>query len=402
MALHINNSSTLYNNKIIVPDAFKAPEWFFKTKEIYRNTVLKSIKDNGSLKKEVVIKLIEEIIENKFKVKYPLNKDNVAQLYSDLYKHFESEAFIWKYQLIYELGFFLSTLKPSSFSPESMILPEKFKIAKEAIKNQYENSPKKEKDIIKANKDLDKLAEEVMQYFRDNNIYAADLIDSGSKGSVDDIRKLLLGVGLSINAKGEINDVILKAHSEGLDKTQFFNYSSQGIVSLYSKSMNTAKPGYLIRQLYTIMETLNLSKDVDCGTQKYFEFKIPKASKDTNKILFNLKGRSYLDSTVGIKGLSLVPTDTKEASEKLAGKTIKLRSPLYCQSRDGICKTCYGPLAAEELQMNSSKGGSKIGQISVASLAESLVNITLKASHTGLSLDSEEVDLTKDIERYSK
>jgi DNA-directed RNA polymerase subunit beta' len=387
MAINIENSTRLYNSKIIIPNAFRPPEWFFKTKDIFRKEILESIKKNGFLDKELVRKMLNEVLENKVKIKFPLNDINVKKLYADMYDIFEDDVFIWKYQLIYEIGFFLSTLKPSSFSPESMILPEEFKKEKERIRLQYENSPKKEKDIIKANKELDNLAEKVMEYFRKNNISVADLIDSGSKGSVDDIRKLLLGVGLSINAKGEINDVILKAHSEGLDKTQFFNYSSQGIVSLYSKSMNTAKPGYLIRQLYTIMETLNLSKLNDCGTKKYFEFKIPKG-KDGKKILFNLKGR-VLDTGDIID----------HEDESYLGKKVKLRSPLYCQARDGICKTCYNPKAVEELKMVP---GSKVGQMSVASLAESLVNLTLKASHVGLSLDTEEIDLTKDVELFCK
>ena len=387
MNYEIENSIQMYNGKIIIPNSFRPPEWYYKTKELFKKQILESIKVNKYLDKNLVRQLIEEVLENKIKVQYPLTKKNIGLLFTDLFKVFDNDTFIWKYQLIAELGFFLSTLKPSSFSPESMILPEIFEKEKERIKLQYENSPKKEKDIIVANKELDKLADKVMEYYKKNNIYVTDLIDSGSKGSKDDIRKLLLGVGLSINAKGEINDVILTPHSEGLDKTQFFNYSSQGVVALYSKSMNTAKPGYLIRQLYTVMESLELSKLNDCGTKKYLEFKIPKG-KDGKNMIFNLKGR-ILDN-----GNQIEADD-----ESLLGKSIKLRSPLYCQAPDGICKTCYNPLAAEELKM---KPGGKVGQIAVSSLAEVLVNITLKASHTGLSLDSEEVDLTKDIERYSK
>jgi hypothetical protein len=135
------------------------------------------------------------------------------------------------------------------------------------------------------------------------------------------------------------------------------------------------------------METLNLSKVQDCGTKRYFEFNVPKG-KDGKKIIFNLKGR-VLDN-----GNIIEPND-----ESYLGKKIKLRSALYCQARDGICKTCYNPLAAEELKMIH---GSKVGQMSVASLAESLVNLTLKASHVGLSLDTEEIDLTKDVELFCK
>jgi len=383
--LEQDSYQSMYNGKIVIPKVFIPPKSFLEFKKYYRDKILSEMKTKP-LSKETVRKIILEIVENKFEVNFPLKDKNVKQLYQDLYKHFPNDVFIWKYQLIYEFGFFLSTLKPSSFSPESMILPEEFKKEKERIKKEFENSPKLDGDIIKVNKELKDLAEKVMDYYRKNNISVADLIDSGSKGSVDDIRKLLLGVGLSINSKGEINDVILNAHSEGLKKTQFFNYSSQGIVSLYSKSRNTAKPGYLIRQLYTVLEDLELSKLTDCGTKKYLEIKIP-SGEDGKKLLRNLKGRILHDGSI------------IEDDEEFINKKIKLRSALHCQATDGICKTCYGPLAAENLNI---RPGSKIGQLSVASIAESLVNLTLKASHTGLSLDTEEVDLIKDIERYSK
>jgi len=394
--MQIHDSTSLYNGEIISPNVFKAPEWFLKNKEHYRTEILKTMKETGKVDNEQVKFLIEQMTLNKIKPKYPLNKKTIVNFYSKMYDEFGNEDFRWRYQLIYEFGFFLSTLKPSSFSPESMILPEDFRIKKEKISLKYHNSPKKEKDIILANKEIDELAEELMEYFRKNKIYAADLIDSGGKGSSDDIRKLLLGVGLSINSEGEINDVILNAHSEGLTKTQFFNYSSQGIVALYSKSMNTSKPGYLIRKLYTTMESLELSTSKDCGTKRYLKFKIH-LGEAGEKILNNLKGRIYSTSASG-SSLEQISTNLKDIKH-LLGKTIYLRSALYCQARDGICKTCYNPLAQEELQL---KDHSKIGQISVASFAESLVNITLKSSHTGLSLDAEEVNLIEDMERYSK
>jgi len=384
----------LYNGNILIPDVFAPPKWFEDTKKIIKERVLMDMKKTGKLNKNLVKDILEEIIEHKFKIKYPLNKDNVNDLFDKLYKAFGNDVFLWKYQIIYEFGFFLSTLNPSSFSPESMILPERFKKAKLEIDKEFEKSKKTEKDILKAIKKLDKLAEEVMAYFRQNNIDVVDLIDSGSKGSVDDIRKLLLGVGVSINSTGNINDFILRSHTEGLTKKQFFNYSSQAIVALYSKSQNTAKPGYLIRKLYTIMDNLELSKHKDCGTNRYFKFKIP-TGKEGEKILKNLKGR-YYKSSFSLEKLSQIPKDITDV-KNLLGKTIELRSPLYCKARDGICETCYGSLYVDELNL---KPGDPIGKLSVNSFAESLVNITLKSSHTGLKLDMDEVDLIKDFKKY--
>jgi len=282
----------------------------------------------------------------------------------------------------------LGTFIPSSFSPESIILPEEFKRKKLKIEKTFyeEEKVNKDKAIIKANKDIDKLAKELLQFYRDHDIKVHNIIDSSSRGGIDDIRKMLLSVGLSINAKKEVNDVILTSHTEGLSQTQFFNYSSQGIVALYQKSTDTAIPGYLIRKLYSIMDPVNLSKDLDCGSTKYFKFEI--ANQD---MLSRLLGRQ-------LKNGDIISEEDIEDGD-LVGKTVYLRSPLYCQSRDGICKACYGPLGVDMLEL---KPKDNIGKRSIGSIAEKLVNLTLKSAHTGLSLDQEEVNLIEDIPKFSK
>jgi len=386
-----SRDNTRYNGKILIPDAFLPPKWYEETKKEFRTKILDDYKKNGmKLDNNYVKKLLVQVLLNQtsLKIKYPLTKKTVPLLMEQMYQLFPDDEFLWRYQLVYEAGFFLSTLVPSSFSPKALTLPDQFKKKREAIivKFKVQEKLNRDKAIIQANKDLNNLTEEVAQYFRDNDIKVIDLIDSGSKGGIDDIRKLLIATGLSINSQGVINDIILNSHTDGLEQTQFFNYSSQGIVSLYAKSTETAIPGYLIRKLYTMMEPVNLSSNPDCGTTKYFHFAV-----QTEDMAKRLVGRIFKD---GSSFTQIMPEDYQD----YVGKTLLLRSPLECKAKDGICKTCFNPRYIEEMEV---KPKDKLGLKCVGSIAGTLTDLTLKASHTGLSLNRAEVDIRKDISRYT-
>jgi DNA-directed RNA polymerase subunit beta' len=212
------------------------------------------------------------------------------------------------------------------------------------------------------------------------------MLDSGAKGSADDLRKLLIAIGLSINAKGEINDVIDRSGSEGLDPTQFFNYTSQAIVSQYKKSSETAIPGYLIRQLNTIASGVVLSSETDCGSNQFLKMKIL-----DKKMLRSLSGK-MIKAGSGLRELSEKETD-------MIGRSVQMRSPLYCKAQDGICATCYNPSFVDKMNLENNAG---IGLLASTSLATFLTNLTLKAAHTGLSLDREEANIEQDIELFSE
>jgi hypothetical protein len=314
-----------------------------------------------------------------------------------MYDTYDNEEFQWRYYMLYRAGFFLSTFAASSFTPESLELPDKFRKLKEEYLEEYNqklNEVKTQEDQMRAYLWIDKkfkaLAKDVLEYFREHRdeYPIIDSFDSGAKGSPDDLRKLLIAVGLSINAKGEINDVIGRSHAEGLTPTQFFNYSSQAIVSQYKKSNETATPGYLIRQLNTVTSGIKLSNSQDCGTKRRLKFKII-----NKELLKALEGKMY--STTNSGGLKQIQGNETD----LVGTVIYLRSPLYCEAEDGICVTCYNPKYVARMQLEPGAG---IGILASTSQAGILTAMTLKSAHTGLSLDQEEVDLTEDIYNYSE
>ncbi len=377
-----------------VPAVFAEPDWVVETYNKFEKTIKDSYSQRGSIDNALVKKAIKDILlDGRISPIYPLKKENVVKLMQQMYEVFNNDEFQYRYYFIYRAGFFLSTYTADSFTPESLELPDEFKPQKAKIIKEYQmkleeakNEGDRESAILWVKNAFDDLGDDVLQYFRDHDYPLSNFLDSGAKGSPDDLRKMLVAVGLSINSKGEINDVIERSGAQGLSPTQFFNYSSQAIVSQYQKSHETSKPGYLIRQLNTITAGVQLSKMTDCGTTKYLSIKI--INKDM------LKAFSGKLRKVGI-GTTVISEKDKE----LIGKTVQIRSPLYCKAEDGICVNCYNPTFVKRMNLKDTAG---IGLLASTAQAELLTNLTLKASHTGLSLDKEAVNFLEDAFEYSE
>jgi len=375
-----------FNQEFVYPSQRVLPMWVQKRLTDFHNAISvatnKNLSDN--LLNDAIIDILEEhILHSKLKIKKALTSSEIRNLLDKLDSVTTDDEFMWFYYLLMQAGFTLSSIIPSSFQPEALTLPKEFIQEKNDLVKLYKNSEGSSDDALKFQKGITKIAEKVKKYFEDNNIHVVDLMNSGAKGNVSHIQSLLLSVGLSINSFGEINDVIDNSHVEGMSQTQFFNGSSQAIQALYAKSSETAKPGYLGRKLSTVAERIKLSKMDDCKTRRYLELKI----RDS-KMLESLNGR-YYKSKLGIELQLTLNSD-------VIGDTIQLRSPLYCKAKDGICKRCYNPLFIQKLKLTS---GDNIGLIASTGLTGSLVNLTLKKSHVGVSLDKEEIDFREEIEK---
>jgi len=115
----IEESGNTYNNRIIIPEAFLPPKWYEDQKNQFKKEVTELYQKNKKIESVKVRKLIEDIIieSNKYdiKIKYPLNSKNIKSLIQEMHKKYSNDIFLWKYAMLYEMSFFLSTFKPSSF-----------------------------------------------------------------------------------------------------------------------------------------------------------------------------------------------------------------------------------------------------------------------------------------------
>lgn len=130
-----------------------------------------------------------------------------------------------------------------------------------------------------------------------------------------------------VTGKYKINT---NSYTEGISRNAFDVLANKAMTSSYSRAVATADGGTMTKYLSVAMQNVKLGpKGSDCGTKGYILYTVDK--KRWNSILY-----CYFINDDG--SLTMI---TPELKSKLIGKTIKLRSPLYCKSQD-YCNHCVG------------------------------------------------------------
>jgi len=122
--------------------------------------------------------------------------------------------------------------------------------------------------------------------------------------------------------------------------------------------------GYLAKELSSAMQTEVLGPNgSDCGTKKGLEVTIPKKIED------------YLYRYI-IEEDKLVCL-TPDIINKYIGKTVKMRSPMYCVAKDCICSKCAGEdfykLGKTSIGLTATKVATTCSRMNMKKFHENLV-----------------------------
>jgi len=192
------------------------------------------------------------------------------------------------------------------------------------------------------------------------------MIESGARGSWDQVRQLVLSRGFISNFDGEILPHPIKSSLlEGLTQEEFF-YSTYGCrKGLLDVALNTGTSGYLSRKLIFTCANLQIHEELkDCGTTDLLPVDV--TSERKARMLVNRYALS--DDEKSLYRIS------KENYRDLVNKEIMIRSPILCQS-PMVCQTCYGDLYKK---LNSRF----IGIIAAQTLGERGTQLVLRTFHT--------------------
>ena len=333
---------------------------------------------------KIVALLNKYIVAPGFKITKRLSKPVLTEFIKDYSEKLNDQDFIWFKWLLMNAGFLLSTILSDSLDENSLILPEEFVNKRKAIIKEYEENKNNPHAKFKYVKDIETLAKEVLDWFVKEDNALGNFINSKTNGNLTHVQEILLGIGLTLNSKGEITDTVTRSLVEGLNQTDYFSNSSQAIIALFAKSNETAKPGYLGKKISNVAEKLKF-KDIDCGTK--------------GRLGINTKNKDFLKSFSGLNFSTTKNGQTKEFTlndvNSHLNKDLYFRSPYHCRaSGNYICRECYDQ---DYRRKHKIKDNDNIGLLSSTGMLGSLINLTLKKSHTGISLNLEEVDLTKDL-----
>jgi len=302
-----------------------------------------------------------------------------------------------------DLGFKYATVSGISMSIfDGEIVPERDVLVKEADEKSAEVDQSFRRGLITdrertnlmsqvwidATEKLDELTWNNLE--KDNPIKA--MVSSGARGTRDQVKQIAGIRGMIVDPMGRLVKLPIRSnYREGLTDIEYFSSARGGRKGLIDTALKTADAGYLTRRLADVAQDAIVRTD-DCGTTEGLEFR-----KDEGTLLAafeqRLVGRTAAANIkagrkVLVKAGELI---TVEAAAEIASadvESVRVRSPMTCQARHGICAKCYGlDLATRELV----KIGTPVGIIAAQSIGEPGTQLTLKTRHIGGIITAKDV-----------
>jgi len=211
------------------------------------------------------------------------------------------------------------------------------------------------------------------------------LIDSGSSRASRDQVKQVAGMrGLISDPTGQVVELpVLGNYKTGLSALEYFASARGARKGLADRALKTADSGYLTRRLVDVAQDIIVRAD-DCKTSGGREMKVGGRTV-LNTFAERVKGRYLAEGVkkgskmIAKKGTLLTEEIVAEI-EKAGIETIKIRSPLTCETRRGICSKCYGIdlMTKERVDL-----GRTVGVAAAQSIGEPGTQLTMRTFHTG-------------------
>ena len=219
-----------------------------------------------------------------------------------------------------------------------------------------------------------------------NSIYM--MADSGARGSAAQIRQLSGMRGLMAKPDGSIIETPITANfREGLNVLQYFISTHGARKGLADTALKTANSGYLTRRLVDVTQDLVVTEE-DCDTSNGV---VMKALVEGGEIIEALRerilGRVVATDVFNPENQEIVfaagvllDEDAVELIESLGIDEVKVRTPLTCETRYGLCAKCYGRDLGRGTPVNV---GEAVGVIAAQSIGEPGTQLTMRTFHIG-------------------
>ena len=233
------------------------------------------------------------------------------------------------------------------------------------------------------------------------------MMNSGARGSVEQMRQLAGMRGLMADPSGKIIDLPIKANFyEGLSVLEYFISTHGARKGRADTALRTADSGYLTRRLIDIAQSV-ITKEDDCGTKEGRDFTWSR-DKDNKILRFpllqNIYGRILLDDAVDSETGEIIAKGgemlDQKATQAIAASTITsvtVRNAISCTTKDGICCTCYGMDLSTGKKV---KEYDAVGIIAAQSIGEPGTQLTMRNFHTGGVAG--ELDITQGLPRVEE
>ncbi len=339
---------------------------------------------------------------------YPLSQKGAGRVISDCYQVLGRRDTLSLLDNIKQMGFKYSTLAGLSFGITDAKIPEN--------KSQILDAAQKRVDRIESDFRADAITDgERYNQVVDVWIHAREevtaslikslkadvrkddpgylnpvflMTDSGARGKIDQIRQLAGMRGLMSKPSGEIIETPIKANfREGLTVLEYFSSTHGARKGLADTALKTADSGYLTRKLADVAQNAIVNEQ-NCGTvrgvSKAAIYKGEQVDVPLREMIIGRVARETIadprTDTVVVKENEVITEDAAMQIEELGLESIRVRSPLTCESPLGVCAKCYGNDLSTGRMVEE---GMAVGIIGAQSIGEPGTQLTMRTFHTG-------------------
>ncbi len=360
--------------------------------------------------------LIGECLPQNHKVPFEtvnrlLTKKDVGDVIDEVYRHTGQKDTVLFADAIMALGFKHAFQAGISFGKDDMIIPDaKIPLVDETkalvadYEQQYQDGlitqQEKYNKVIDAWSGCgDRVANAMMDEIRAmpkdpetgrlkpiNSIYM--MSHSGARGSPAQMKQLAGMRGLMAKPSGEIIETpIISNFKEGLTVLEYFNSTHGARKGLADTALKTANSGYLTRRLVDVSQDCVIV-EIDCGTDKALEMKAIVQGGSVHCLARRARPRSHDRGRHCRQQGQLGPHSEGELLdeamvakiEAIGVQAVKIRSPLICEAKMGVCAKCYGRDLARGTPVNI---GEAVGVIAAQSIGEPGTQLTMRTFHIG-------------------
>ncbi|CAD6877936.1 DNA-directed RNA polymerase beta' subunit (EC 2.7.7.6) [Methylomonas albis] len=347
-------------------------------------------------------------------VNVDMTKKNISRLINYSYRYLGIKETVMLADKIMYLGFKYATRSGVSFGIEDMEIPvKKADIIRSAdaevneIQNQYASGLVTDGERYNKVVDIwsranDQVAKVMMEGLGEDEVTNSKgekvkqksfnsifmMAESGARGSAAQIRQLAGMRGLMAKPDGSIIETPITANfREGLDVLQYFISTHGARKGLADTALKTANSGYLTRRLVDVAQDLVIAES-DCGTQNGLTMMpIIEGGDVVEPLVDRVLGRvAAMDVTDAAGNNVLIPAGTMidenlvTVLEDNGVDKMLVRSVITCESRQGVCASCYGRDLGRGHLVNI---GEAVGVVAAQSIGEPGTQLTMRTFHIG-------------------
>lgn len=208
-----------------------------------------------------------------------------------------------------------------------------------------------------------------------------DMVRSGARGSIGNLTQMAGMKGLIQNTAGETIEVpIVSSMTEGLNPVEYFMSTHGARKGLTDTALGTARAGYLTRRLFDVAQD-SIITEKDCGTKRGISINRVSASGIKIDFAETIRGRVLAADAAGLKkGKYLSASEAAQVAADETVQSVSVRSPMACETRYGICGTCYGMDLSTQMPVDL---GEAVGTVAAQAIGEPGTQLTMRTFHAG-------------------